>query len=96
MPVSGAGPGCSQIAASFGGSFPCNSYGHTVAVAAPIDIFDGDYRMEGFRWATDGCNAANGLLQTGGFPDSEDIDDASTGPASCSRACTNLSRTPPR
>ena len=64
MPVSGAGPACSQIAANFGGSFPCDSYGHTIAVAHPMEIYSGAYRMNGFAWSPgqDGCNAENGAI----------------------------------
>ena len=69
--LSGTGPACGQIEAGFGTSFPCDSYGHTTAVADPMDVFNGDYRMQAFAWSTDGCNAANGLLQTRGFPESE-------------------------
>ena len=82
MPVSGAGPACSQIAANFGGSFPCDSYGHTIAVAHPMAVYSGPYHMEGFAWSPgqDGCNARRGFLQAGGFTSTIFSETEITGP----------------
>ena len=69
LPLSGAGPACGPVAGMFGTSFPCDSYGHTVAYAHPMEVYSGNYHMEGFGWTPgqDGCNARRGFLQLPGF-----------------------------
>ena len=79
MSVNCTGVDCDSVAtghAAFGGGdgasfgkFPCTSYSDTSMIGKPIQIHDGDFKMDAFLWDTDGCDFTNNMVQIPGFPD---------------------------
>ena len=71
----GADDACESIALGTSGAFPaafdtlpCTSESSTTMIGEPIQIHNGDFKMNGFLWDSDGCNAANNMLGYPGFP----------------------------